>query len=193
MEKCVITFSDGTEIKAEVFKEDIRRARHLLACGFSHTPEKDAEAILIKLGNGVSIPALIGAHYPDMSAPVPGETTIYSVKEGEIKASAHMNTEGEISLDAGGKASALFNKEGEIHLQGKASALLNKEGEVLLNNGSKGVAREGDEVEVEIPAQTFIDVVSGGSGAAAVGTKNVAPVIVKGFIKKASTTVKAGD
>jgi len=63
------------------------------------------------------------------------------------------------------------------------------DGEVIINGGSKGAAREGDEVEVTIQAGTYIEQVTG----QAAGVPNAAPLTVKGKITKASKSVKIGD
>ena len=86
------------------------------------------------------------------------------------------------------KAGSIFkmdSKTGDILIEAK--------GNVTINNGSQGAARQNDEVEVTIPKNSFIIKVTGGSGAAAVGVSNPTDIIVKGFIKSASGTVKIGD
>ena len=47
-------------------------------------------------------------------------------------------------------------------------------------------------MEVEIPAQTVVVAVSGGSGVPAVGTMNVMPIKLQGKITSGSKTVEIG-
>lgn len=61
------------------------------------------------------------------------------------------------------------------------------------NSDFKKSARKDDDVQVTIPANTFIISVSGGSGAPAVGVLNPAPIDVEGTITKGSDQVKVGD
>jgi hypothetical protein len=66
---------------------------------------------------------------------------------------------------------------------------------IILNEGSdeKNAARNGDKVQVSIPAGTVIIAVSGGSGSPAVGTPNPVDIIVEGTIVEGSGTVFVGD
>ena len=63
----------------------------------------------------------------------------------------------------------------------------------LGEGASAGVGRIGDEVQVTIPAGSFIISVAGGSGAPATGVLNPADVVVTGTITAGSGTVKAVD
>lgn len=74
----------------------------------------------------------------------------------------------------------LDQNNGQIHITPAGSILLGAD-------ATKKVAREGDAVEVTIPALTVVDVPGTG------GAKNVAPITLSGTIKAGSATVKASD
>lgn len=70
-----------------------------------------------------------------------------------------------------------------------SSAKVNKDGKFIVNDGTKYAARKNDAVVVTIPAGTFIVSVSGGLGAAAVGTLNPFDIDVDGIITEGSNVV----
>ena len=63
---------------------------------------------------------------------------------------------------------------------------------ISIQCGGSAAARVDDTVEVEIPAQTVVVAVSGGSGAPAVGTMNIKPIKLQGKITSGSKTVEIG-
>jgi hypothetical protein len=65
------------------------------------------------------------------------------------------------------------------------------EATLIFNGGTQKVARVDDEVEVTIPAGSFIVEVTGGSGAPALGVSNATPVTVTGKINAGADKVKA--
>lgn len=75
-----------------------------------------------------------------------------------------------------------FNSDGSV------VRLLGPSGE----GSEKFAARIDDEVQVEIPANSFVVEVTGGAGAPAVGIKNPLAVYVNGIITSASGEVKIG-
>lgn len=89
------------------------------------------------------------------------------------------------SRDADGGVQAVIKllNDGAISIDGSS---------VKIAGGGKAAARVDDQVEIEIPAQSFVVTVSGGSGAQAVGVKNATPVKCTGTIKAGSSTVEIG-
>ncbi len=89
------------------------------------------------------------------------------------------------SRDADGVVQAVIKllNDGSITIDGSS---------VKMAGGGKAAARVDDQVEIEIPAQSFVVTVSGGSGAPAVGVKNATAVKCTGTIKTGSQTVEIG-
>jgi hypothetical protein len=74
---------------------------------------------------------------------------------------------------------------------GDALLTLKDDGSILIGRGAAAeAARKGDSVEAVIPAGTVVVGVSGGSGAAAVGTTNVSDITLNGKITGGSDAVK---
>ena len=82
--------------------------------------------------------------------------------------------------------------EGDRLLYSKDRAAIYKigaDGKHYFNDGSIEAARNGDAVQVTIPALTFIVSVSGGSGSPAVGVLNPDPIDVDGTIQEGTNEV----
>jgi len=107
----------------------------------------------------------------------PGEKIIYSRdKDGNVVAKIWLKNDGSIEVKADKPVSVDAEK-------------------VVINGGDEGgsaAARKDDTVEVEIPAQTVVVAVSGGSGSPAVGTMNVAAIKLQGKITSGSNKVEIG-
>lgn len=104
----------------------------------------------------------------------PGEKLIYSRDEnGNVTATIHLKNDGSVVIDT--------NKP--ISLDGE---------KITIQGGGSAAARVDDTVEVEIPAQTVVVSVSGGSGAPAVGVMNILPIKLQGKITSGSNTVEIG-
>lgn len=89
---------------------------------------------------------------------------------------------------------ALYDDQEQVVILSRDGVEIRTPHEIRLGEGATaGVGRLGDEVKVTIPANTFVEVVTGGSGAPAVGTLNADPVTVTGTITSASARVKAVD
>lgn len=83
----------------------------------------------------------------------------------------------------------LFN-DGEVKVSNaNGSVSLGADGVHTFNGGSKESARNGDKVLVTIPAGTYIESVSGGSGSPAVGVPNALPLDVEGTIQEGTVKV----
>jgi len=96
-------------------------------------------------------------------------------------------------FESGGQLEPEDEGNTEIHARGSKDLVLNGEAIKLGVGASKGVAREDDDVQVTIPALSFVVAVSGGVTTPAVGTLNAADVTVTGRITSSSATAKAVD
>lgn len=104
----------------------------------------------------------------------PGEKIIYGRdSDGKVTSKIYLHNDGTISIET----------EKPVSIDGEKLT--------ILKNGS-AAARKDDTVEVEIPAQTVVIAVSGGSGSPAVGTLNVAPIKLQGKITGGSSKVVIG-
>lgn len=149
------------------------------------------DMVLVSFIDGnVHAPVIIGRLYNEQQRPPVNEVGQVVLENTDsiciaTKAGAmiEIDKDGNIKIESAGKLSINKESQGEIEVFG----------DIVLNEGTNGAARLDDEVEVEIPAGTFIESVSGGSMAPAIGMPNVAPVKVKGKITTSSETVKIGD
>lgn len=104
----------------------------------------------------------------------PGEKIIYGRDQnGNVTSKIYLHNDGSISIET----------EKPISFDGE---------KITIQGGGAAAARVDDTVEVEIPAQTVVVAVSGGSGAPAVGTMNIAPIKLQGKITSGSQTVEIG-
>ena len=104
----------------------------------------------------------------------PGEKIIYGRDaNGNVTSKIYLHNDGSISIET----------EKPISFDGE---------KIIIQGGGSAAARVDDTVEVEIPAQTVVVAVSGGSGAPAVGTMNVMPIKLQGKITSGSKTVEIG-
>lgn len=139
--------------------------------GWANIPNVGDLVVLTFIGGDLNAPVIIGRLYNDEDRPPKNdkdqvvfgamESVIITTKKGT---KIEIDSDGNVTIDAG-------------------------DGDVVINGGTKGAAREGDEVEVTIQAGTYIEKVTG----QAAGVPNVAPLTVKGKITKASKSVKIGD
>lgn len=129
------------------------------------------DLVLIAFINGhINAPVIIGRMYNETDKPPENDIGQMVITKVETIT---------ITTDAGTKIE--IDKDGNINIESA--------GDVNINDGKKGAARQDDEVEVTIPAGTFITTVAG----QATGTPNPAPVKVQGKITSSSGTVKIGD
>ena len=142
--------------------------------GLANIPSVGDLVLLSFIGGDINAPVIIGRLYNDKDQPPVND------KSQVVFSKAESLT---ITMDSGTLVE--IDKDGNINITSK--------GDVNINDGKKGAARQDDTVEVTIPAGSFITTVAGGSGAAATGTPNPAPVKVQGKITSSSGTVKIGD
>lgn len=120
-------------------------------------------------GNAVSVGVLAKSQ-----GAKPGEKLIYSRDEnGNVTAVIHLKNDGSIVIDT----------KKPVSIDGE---------KITIQGGGSAAARVDDTVEVEIPAQTVVVAVSGGSGSPAVGTMNVMPIKLQGKITSGSSSVEIG-
>lgn len=160
--------------------------------GIYFLPDKDDEVLVAFDHGDVSKPIIIGslwngkARPPELNTDGQNNRRLIKTKSGHtIMLDDTSGQENLVLEDKAGSNIKMDSSTGDIIIEAK--------GNVIINNGNKGVARQDDSVEVTIPASTFIVAVSGGSGAAAVGTPNPNPIKVQGKITSASSTVKSGN
>lgn len=104
----------------------------------------------------------------------PGEKIIYGRDaNGNVTSKIYLHNDGSISIKT----------EKQISFDGE---------KITIQGGGAAAARVDDTVEVEIPAQTVVVAVSGGSGAPAIGTMNIAPIKLQGKITSGSSSVEIG-
>lgn len=112
----------------------------------------------------------------------PGEKIMYSrSKDGDVQAVIKMLNSGAIDI----QSPDTFSVESQKEMTLKGS-------KVVVNEGGAAAARKEDTVEVEIPANSVVVSVTGGSGAPAVGVKNVTAMKLTGKITSGSDTVEIG-
>ncbi len=134
--------------------------------GLVNIPKVGELVTLAFIGGDINAPIILGRLYNDQDRPPKNDTgqlVLTQLDSLTIK----MNSGTTVEIDSGGNIK------------------INASGDVTINDGSKGAAREDDQVEVTIPAGTFLT-------AAQLGVPNAAPVKVQGKITSASGTVKIG-
>ncbi len=139
--------------------------------GLANIPNVGDLVLIAFIAGDLNAPVIIGRLYNDEDRPPKND------KEQIVLTQMESIT---ITTKKGTKIE--IDKDGNINIDAG-------DGDVIINGGSKGAARKDDEVEVTIPAGTFIEKVTG----QAAGIPNTAPVKVKGKITKASESVKIGD
>lgn len=139
---------------------------HWQPYGFTAVPRAGAEGIYLSLGGSRNRGVVVCIQ--------DRELRLKGLEEGEVV----------IYDDQGSKVH--LRRDGLIEIVGK-------EVRVGAPDASKGAAREGDKVKVTIPPGTFIEQVTGGAGAPAVGVPNTAPVELEGEIVEGSLVVKVAD
>lgn len=173
--------------------------------GLANIPKVGDLVALAFIGGDINAPVIVGRLYNDEDRPPKNDTgqmILTQLDSLTITLNSgtkiDVDTDGNVQIEAKGKISINTDKNAQIDIKGDSvikadgNIEITAKGDVKINNGSKGVARQDDTVEVTIPASTFIVAVSGGATAPAVGTPNPAPVTVQGKITSASGTVKVG-
>ncbi len=139
--------------------------------GWANIPNVGDLVLIAFIGGDLNAPVIIGRLYNDEARPPKNDKNQVIFTEMESVC---------ITTKKGTKIE--IDKDGNVNIDAG-------DGDVIINGGSKGAAREGDEVEVTIQAGTYIEKVTG----QAAGVPNVAPLTVKGKITKSSKSVKIGD
>lgn len=135
-------------------------------------PLKDDLVALVEV-EGTGNMASVGVLAKSLGAK-PGEKIIYGRDaNGNVTSKIYLHNDGTISIET----------EKPITFDGE---------KITIQGGGAAAARVDDTVEVEIPAQTVVVAVSGGSGAPAVGTMNIQPIKLQGKITSGSKTVEIG-
>lgn len=135
-------------------------------------PLKDDLVVLVDI-EGTGNMASVGVLTKSQGAK-PGEKIIYGRDaNGNVTSKIYLHNDGSISIET----------EKPISFDGE---------KITIQGGGAAAARVDDTVEVEIPAQTVVIAVSGGSGAPAVGTMNIQPIKLQGKITSGSKTVEIG-
>ncbi len=138
--------------------------------GLANIPNVGELVVVGFVGGNINAPIILGRLYNDED--LPPKNDVGQLILTKLKSLT-------ITMDSGTKIE--IDEDGNVNVESA--------GDVVINNGSKGAARQDDQVEVTIPSGTFITVVGG----AGTGTPNPAPVKVQGKIISASGTVKIGD
>jgi len=95
-----IDSNNGNTIKGEALKDDIRTAELYGQIGLAHIPEKDTEGVLTYIGNGNGNGIIVAGINRDAPEPSEaGETIIYSMKSGTVKAKITLFTDGSIKTE----------------------------------------------------------------------------------------------
>lgn len=144
--------------------------------GLAHIPNVGDLVVLGFLHGDLNAPIILGRLYNDEDLP-PKNDVGQMILEGIETVSLTTKKGTKIEIDADGNLS--IEAQGDVTIKG---------GEIKINDGSKGVARQDDMVEVTIPSGSFIVAVTG----QAAGTPNPAPVKVQGKITSSSGSVKIG-
>jgi uncharacterized protein involved in type VI secretion and phage assembly len=166
--------------------------------GTVHIPNVGDLVVVSFINGDLNAPVIMGRLYNEEQLPPVSKKEELVVKDIEVVKIEMKDKKLTLEIDKDGNLTINSFKGGITVKNDKASIEMDKDGnvkitgtEINLNDGEKGAAREGDEVEVEIPANSFIKSVSGGAQAPAVGMPN-SPLMVKGKIKSASKKVKIG-
>ena len=154
--------------------------------GLTNIPNIGDMVLIAFIDGNVNAPVIIGRLYNDQLRPPVNEAGQIILENTESicigtksGSTIEMDKDGNIKIESVGKLSINKESNGEIAIFG----------DIVINEGTNGAARLNDEVEVEIPAGSFIEKVTG----PAAGIPNVAPVKVTGKIVTSSDTVKIGD
>lgn len=97
-----ISGSDGEVLDGEVFVEDTQSAELYQPAGFHHIPEEDATGILLYVGTDESHGVVICPKRRKAVTNSPGETVLYSMSGGTIKAKITLDSSGNAILDGDG-------------------------------------------------------------------------------------------
>lgn len=97
-----IKSNEGEILTGEVFQDDIQQAELYQPEGFHHIPEPGTDGILIYIGKGESHGIVLGPKKREALEDNAGNTIIYSVSGGTIKAKIILDTDGNIVKDAPG-------------------------------------------------------------------------------------------
>jgi len=135
--------------------------------GLVDIPNVGDLVVVAFIGGNLNAPIILGRLYNDEDLPPKNDAGQFILTR--LKSMT-------ITMDSGTKIE--IDENGNVNVESA--------GDVVINNGSKGAARKDDQVEVTIPAGTFLT-------AAQAGVPNAAPVKVQGKITSASGTVKIGD
>lgn len=100
--------SDGETIQGEGFVDDILTAELFQPAGFHHIPEKDLEGVCVFIGADESHGILIAPKKANAQTNDPGETVIYSLSGGEVKARIVLDGAGNIELNGNDKRLVTF-------------------------------------------------------------------------------------
>lgn len=139
--------------------------------GLANIPKVGELVVLAFVGGNINAPVILGRLYNEADRPPKNDT-------------------GQMVLTQLDSLTIVMNSGTKIEIDRDGNVKIDAKGNVTINDGSKGAARQDDQVEVTIPAGTFITTVA---GAGATGTPNPAPVKVQGKITSASGSVKIGD
>jgi|LGOV01.1.fsa_nt_gb hypothetical protein len=121
----------------------------------------------------------------DDSPPLPKDKTFIVTKDE----SGTYVILGNLMISQGAKAGEkiLYSRDSQGKI--KSKLYLKGDGTFTFNDGAIEAARNGDKVLVTIPAGTYIESVSGGSGSPAVGVPNALPLDVEGTIQEGTSEV----
>lgn len=106
--------------KGETLKDVTHEAEVYQQCGFSHLPEKDTEGIIIPVGKGCGNYIVIASKNRNGSKPSEaGETVVYSIKDGAVKAKTTYKTDGSVKTENDNGYHELKDN-GDVEINGNA-------------------------------------------------------------------------
>lgn len=149
--------------------------------GLVNIPNVGDLVVVSFLNKDINGPIIIGRMYHEQSRPPLNQEKEFLLKH-------HTDTETYIKIASDGGVIIAQGEKNKIEIDKDGNIKLEAEGKIIINDGSEGAAREGDEVEVEIPANSFAVAIVSQSA----DTLNPLKVIAKGEIISSSGSVLIG-
>lgn len=154
----IVTDNDGEKLKAEIMKDDIRTLENWYPEGVEHKPEAGAEGIIAYIGRGRGQPVLLNPKRRDVKTIQPGETVVYSTKDGSILSEIYLDENGKLIITTDSNSDIEVNSGGKLVITTDSDITVNSSGKIRIENSAGFIEMNSTTGQVNINDNFTVDV-----------------------------------